>query len=800
MAKRVRAGLDRPAAVPLIVDTPTRNLGDGWRSCFLVWDGEPGEIVQHERRPGFWSITPDGNVAESAQKRRLSDTTAEPVTWHRLEFPTDKKARQYAQRRGKEGYSAYLGDVDRYLMRVLVEDPDFFRDYAMDRPLRVLSVDIEQKTEGKGFPPRDAPMVSIALGYGDGEPPEVVLATHEEGCPGGEACDCEPDDADCVEAWRRAVQGFDPDILAGFNVHYDIGVIYARAGLHGYPLQQWGRTDANGDLARSLVREEKRGNFKDDVFYVGGRIVWDLADNANSLADYSLSGCKDFKLKTIARFLGWDAIEEDTKNTLAVWRERPEDLATYNANDVVLNEKLVNRYLPDRVKMAEFFGAPIDTTIDVMSGWAGTVASARVLYEQGIVSDGKNLERHRDYIRFGSDGPIKFQGAQVAIHKTGLFRPVWHNDFSSLYPHIIVATGCGPDNTRIVGTAPKGEFAAKREDDVLRLSIPDGNYDHNWIIEVRGHSEFADLVRARMEDRLEAKHAGEKDRAAVLKILLNAMFGVNGALHNRYGVWPVSIICSGFSRVLMDNVSRVVRDKKIETDTDGVYTSKPAPTRLLERACNRAAEDYGLEPVFKLDQDQYLAGWFYKAKTYLLLEELKDDDGNVVGDRVKMIGGAFKGSAHPAVFDKIVEGVGGKLLREGREAALEEARKALDLSHYAREDFIQRATLHKPIEAYAMKTKEVKIALAHHEATGRPPKPGSSYEYIRTRKGYAPPTEEAFALLDEYRYLDCVVLPALKRLGFDDLEELGVEDRVSQQKAQQKRPPEERGLGDFGLK
>lgn len=777
--------------VPLLVDSPTRR----GETQFLVWDGRPGQFVRHGRRPGYWSATADGRVAESKLKRRLSDTSAPATLWHRLEFDCDREARDYAEARRREGYGTYLGDVDRYLTRIIIEDPAFFAGFPMTRPLRILSLDIEQRTDGTGFPPRDAPMVAIALGFDDAKPVVTVAARDEAN---------EPDDEPIMAAWHEAITAYDPDIIVGFNVGYDIGVLAARGAILGYPLEDWGRTDENGERARSLVRQEFNNGFTDDVYYVGGRIVWDLRANANPITDYNLSGCKDFKLKTIAEFLGWPVIKEDTHNTLALWRDREADLVAYNRNDVDLVWRMVLRYLPDRIRMAEFFGAPLDNLIDVSSGWPGTIAAARSNFEEDIVSDGKNVERHRQWLRKSAaptpedeydDGDseakghyVKPQGAIVAMHKRGLFRPIFKVDFASLYPHVIIAVRCGPDNTRIVGTGPLREFTTTRVGEILTLSIPDANYGHNWLIEVRGRSKFAATVERRMKERLAAKYEGDDTRAAILKTLLNSLcFGVHGALGNRYGCLPLLIIATGVPRELIKAIGKAVETIAIETDTDGIFLTEKVPVSILNRVANNVARRLDIEPLFKLDFEEAEAGYFHEAKQYLLLKNGK----------MQRHGVAMKGRGHPAAFDHIIETVGGTLLRQGRDAALPLARKALDLATYEPKHFVQRCTLNKPIAAYEHESKEVKVARAHEALTGEAPRPGRSYEYVRTREGLVPPTAKAMRELDEWAYLSRVMLPALSRLGFGDLKELGVEEQTTLAKARSKRPVTESSLARF---
>ena len=758
---------------------------------FLVWHDQAPTLDKPEHRPGFWSTTPDGEVVEVAMKKRLSDTSAKPTRWYRLAFPSIKAAREYEEARLRAGHGRYLGDADRWATRVLVEHPEYFGRFAHTKPLRILTVDIEQRSSGGMFPPRDAPLVSIALGRADGTRPRVLLAVCSAcGKVPKRGCSCEnaePDDRPLIAAWKRALEVYDPDIIAAFNAPFDLGVLAVRGAVHGYRIEDWGRIiPATGERAPSMPYDS---TFNERRLYVGGRLVWDVYQNANPKTDYNLSGIKDEKLKTVGKWLGLPVIEEDTSETLEAWRSRPLKLAAYNANDVLLLEHLVARYLPDRLGLAEFYGATLDMCLSAPSGWGGTVASARALYSAGIVSDGTNFDRHREWLKGKTredpdpddedNGVRQFAGAHIAIYQTGLFAPIHKVDFASLYPRVLEATRAGPDNTRIVGTEPLGPFHTEWKGDTVTVHMPDTNYGHSWLIEIRGESVFTPILRARMKERLAAKHAGDGVRANILKTQLNAMFGCQASLFNRYGVYPVAIMAAGYARELIKAIEEPLGDSKIETDTDGVYCTRRFDEKKLSAVANRVAKAHGFAPVFEVEAEEYPAGYFHAMKAYILLSQ--------DGKRIKRTGTAMKGKSHPAIFDHIMEGVGRVLLTEGRDAALKVAREKLDLAKYGPRDFVQRCRMGQPIEAYAHATKETKVALAYQETFGVPPTVGVSYEYVRTPEGLMPPTPENLSRLDEHAYLSRVCLPALARLGFSDLKELGVAERVKLLKARSKR-------------
>lgn len=803
---------NRVLATPLKVETLTLAR----ESALIAWTGEAGRVLHPQRRPGFWCPSPDGRVAEVAEKRRLSNTSATPATWYRLEFDTVKEASKYADRLKKEGLGSYVGDDDRWAFRLLVEQPEFFRAHPMTRPLRILVIDVEQYTEGIGaFPKRNAPLVSIGFGHCDGTVPRVVVAP-----PGPDGM---PNDAGIIAALRDELQVYDPDIVVVFNAGYDCDVLSQRGIINGFAFTEWGRPCAELGGERTYTHayvdvSGKRAG-KQTSYYVGGRLLWDVSRNANSVQDYNLAGVKDEKLKTIAKFLrdtdpkwaGVEVIEEDTSDTATLWRTNPARLARYNASDVALTERLVARYLPDRMGMAEFYGAPLDMCLDVPAGWGGNVANARVLFSQSIVSDGTNMTRHRDYLRFlpkGDDDEeqvIQFEGAHVALFKRGLVRPVYKVDFTSLYSNIARATGVGPDNTRIVGTVPitsEPKFRValvynavapqhkpiEEQKVTNHIFVPDEKYGHTWVIEVRGQSVFRDIIIARQGERNAAKKAGDETRAAILKTMLHAtVWGSQGALFSRYGVLAVAIVIVGFARQLIAAIEDGVGDSKVETDTDGVYLDRPASAALLTRRANKVAEHHGFEACFAVEFETYDAAWFHEAKTYLLLKK----------GRVLRHGVAMKGKALPRAFDRVIEDVGLPLLQGDRDAALAKARGFLDLGVFDPKEFVQRARLNKTIGEYAYETKEVKIAKLYERMYGVEPTVGQSYEYVKTKGGERlPPTPDALRALDSHYYLDGVVLKALERLGFTR-EELGITDRVQTLKAQAKRPKGEMSLFDF---
>ncbi|HWG90655.1 MAG TPA: DNA polymerase domain-containing protein [Candidatus Thermoplasmatota archaeon] len=674
-------------------------------------------------------------VSERKEKVRPLSTLREEE-WYRYEF----KATQGVSEANRLEARRPLGMADNhvaYTERVLIDDPEYYTKYANTDPLKVLYLDIEQYTTGKGFPTEKEPLISIAWARGN-EEPQCILTGKDL------------NDRPILEALLREFREYDPDVIVGYNVDgYDLPMILRRLKYLGMDA----RPIARGE--RGPVYEEE-----DETLIIEGRIVYDVFDSVKM--DQTLHGIKDLKLKTVAEWMKLPFIKEDTSDTASlVGTDR---LREYNLSDVRLTRNLSNIYFKNFVALAEFYNAPLNLVFRATPTFHTTILQGRVFKRLGIVSDGKNGERFAS-LYSAADGQA-FVGGIVEIYKRGLFQPVHKVDFSSMYPSIMVSLGCGADNTRLVKTEPYGPFLVTHDGEKRLYHIPDESRNLRLVVEIVGQSPMALELKRLLQMRLELKKkakvtedAEERERLHatqnVIKVVLNAVYGIMASPQARYGSLPVAVATVGIARRLIRVVEDHLGDGKIETDTDGVYSSVPVEGEAVNRLVAGFVErELGAENFMRVEVDRFKAGYFHEKKSYILLH----DDG-----RLEKHGIAFKGSSLCGVFDKTLERVSRALLTGGADPVAV-GRACFDLKAYEQQDFVMRIRLGKDPSEYASgNALGAQVARAAEKRLGVKPERGMQLEYIKTTYGYDVPTKETFAQLDTEYYKD-LVKTVLERL------------------------------------
>ncbi|HEX2022444.1 MAG TPA: DNA polymerase domain-containing protein, partial [Candidatus Thermoplasmatota archaeon] len=587
--------------------------------------------------------------AEQTVVRPLSSLREE--TWWRYEFPTVRGVSEMSR---DEAPLEMADNHVAFVERVLIDDPAWFKRFPHGRAPRLMVLDIEQLTTGSGFPSEREPLIAIGWCVDDGAP-ECVLTDGK-------------DDKPALEALLAAVERADPDVLVGYNIAgYDLPMVVKRLR-------------ANGLDPRRLTRGQRGVSEEDDEMTLEGRLVYDVYQSVK--LDQTLHGIKDRTLKTVGAWMQLPVVKEDMSDTRAlVGTER---LRTYNLSDVALTRDLGRIYWRNYVALAEFYGAPLSVVLRATPIFHTNILQGRVFHKASprIVSDGTNEQRYAGL--YAEAGGQAFIGGFVAIYQTGLFEPLWKIDFSSMYPSIMVSLGCGADNTRFVGEEPKGPFAVRQDDGKRVYSIPDESRNKNLLVEIAGVSPLAlqlkDLLQLRMLLKRQAKETKDKTererlvaRQNVIKVVLNSIYGNMASGFARYGALPVAVATVGVARELIKVVERELGDSKVETDTDGVYASKQVDVVAINEAIDGyVSRGLGGENFMRVEVEKYRAGYFHKAKSYLLLHE----DG-----RIEKHGIAFKGSSLCGVFDKTLEAVSeALLLRKGDPRTV--GREAFDMSRY----------------------------------------------------------------------------------------------------------------------
>jgi DNA polymerase, archaea type len=683
------------------------------------------------------SPLPGAVRAEPEVVRPLS--TLREEAWYRCSFPNVLGVRDASQGAPP---GSMADDHVAFVERVLIDEPGFFKRFPHTRPLRTMYLDVEQWSSNGRFPTARDPLLSIAWALDDGEPECALGPPPSNGTP--------PDDSDLLLEFLYAVQRHDPDVLVGYNVDaYDLRMVLQRCQARGIDPSPLTR-----DGSRPRVGEEEQ---------LMGRVVYDVYDSVR--LDQTLYGIKNHKLKTVAAWMGYEAVREDTANLRSI--AGTERLARYNKSDVDLTRKLSKVYFRNFLGLAEFYGAPLSLVLRATSSFHTQTLQGRVFAQSKprIVSDGKNEERYPAFYAVAEDEK-PFEAAIVDIYQKGLFKPCYKLDFSSMFPSVMVSLGAGSDNTTIVGTEPLGTFRVEVEGERRRYHIPDRNRGWNVVVQVDGRSAMAaqvrDLIQHRMALKKEAKQAKGEDRErlqarqSALKIILNSIYGVNASKHSRYGSLPVALAIVGVARQLIRWVEDQLGEAKIETDTDGVYTARMPDAAAIQRGLEDfAARELGAESHLAIEAESFAAGYFHEKKTYLLLHH----DG-----RLEKHGGGFKGSSLCGVFDKSLERLASCLLKGEGDARLV-AKECLDLKAYEPRDFVMRVRMGKD-EYKSANALAAQLARAHEKTFGERPTVGQQLEYVRTTYGFDVPSPRALAALDK-RYYREMVLGLAEKLGVE---------------------------------
>lgn len=338
-----------------------------------------------------------------------------------------------------------------------------------------------------------------------------------------------------------------------------------------------------------------------------------------------------------------------------------------------------------------------------------------------------------------------------------------------MYPSIMVSLGTGADNTRMLPTSALGPFGVKVEGDVRTYSIPDESRGLNLNVEITGVSPMAAELGRLLHERLKLKKASkdakdpdERERLHatqnVMKVVLNAVYGVHASSFSRYGSLPVAVATVGVARRLIRMVEETVGDSKIETDTDGVYLARPPDIdRLNAVVADFVSRELGGENTTRIEAESFEAGYFHQRKSYLLLHK----DG-----RIEKHGIAFKGSSLCGVFDKTLEAVSNALLT-GKQDPRAVGLTMLEMKTFEPNDYVMRVRLGKALDQYAAGNAiGAQVARAHEKAFGRLPEKGEQLEYVKTSVGYEPPTPEAMRRI-EVSYYKEMVQGVLERLDID---------------------------------
>lgn len=651
----------------------------------------------------------------------------------------------------------------KFLERIIIDNPDFFKDFPNTEKLTVMGFDIETLTkDGLDF---DS-IISIAAGNERGKITSRQIPVHfdESGNPY-----VNPEEERILIKWFLSlIQKVDPDIICGYWMKdFDFVRIFERCQALGINYQP---------IARNNIvyysQEEKKVKME-----IGGRILYDLIDSVK--ADQTIYGIKNHRLKTVAEWKKIPFIKENTKNTCDI---PIPDLKKYNESDVFITMALFNIYFGNIKTVAEMFGIPLNMAVDGSASIIPNIFQGSGLKKLNIISDGTNIERYPEIFNRSVPGKkkSKYQAAYVDIFQTGFFPITKKVDFSGMYNLIEITMNASPDTCWIKEYKPYENYGLKfsKNGQFIDYEIPDNIINKNVVVRVDNSKDGllrTELRRIRAERAIYKKQIKEIKRTLEsenrepteeekeelealetkqygLKVVANVPSGYNGTGFCRYGSIAVSLLTVGVGRTIIKEVIRYIETnyghKKefwnsntdhiedipkemftvcIEVDTDGIYVSKDIDIDDLNKFVDKRVEEiFGVDNELFLDKDELKESYFVKMKNYILYDEL---------DNLEIHGVSFKASSKPLCFDMALEKLAHCLLKQEGKNLLKTINEVANISNYSIDELVQSSRLNKEPDSYS-KTSFWGKLISQARAIGMPVKLGSQLEYVKVHNSY----------------------------------------------------------------
>ena len=604
-------------------------------------------------------------------------------------------------------------------VRVMIDDPEFLEKYSQTERLKVMYLDIETDSYGGVFP-RSSENPIIAIGYAiNDEPCQSLLSATLN-------------DKQILEQFIDVLKREDPDIIVTYNgSRFDLPYISERLMINKIPSSSLSRCN-------QVLRTEKV--VKENVFNIPGRAHLDLFHHVKM--DQTLSGIKNNQLDTVCEFKEIGPIFNLDTDSMRNYVGKPE-LKKYVENDIHLTRELSKSYLPLCNYLAQVLRIPINHAYHYGAFFLSTILIGRKLHALGYVSDGSNEQRYPNIYpnKEDDEDDTKLQGAFVKLYKSGRFAPAYKIDFSSQYPTLMTTFNLSPETIFLIGEEPIADFKITKSEKSLVLSIPDENFNRNFLVRINMEKEgvVPGIQRKLKEKRRELKsemktlntkspeYAALNSSQNAVKVLMNSIFGYSSNKHAHFGNTAMAIAIMGLGRFSTKQVVGWLEDSVVETDTDGIIMSKTVDVKEInERLSRMITNESGLKCDMVMDLEEYQSSYFYKAKNYFL----RTKKGDII-----IHGGALKDRRKPALFDKAVREIANCLL-DGKKIE-EKIVDIFDFKKYDFEDFIQSQRLTQPVESYVnKKSMGPKLAMEAFDSFGIVPETGRQYYYVTTRVGY----------------------------------------------------------------
>ena len=696
--------------VPLIVKPIVQHN----KEKLEIWYNGNRKIIKPPINPYFYSYNSNLIKDESVEITKLRAkalSSMQERTFYKYSFNT----RNELVNQRVEGET--FEDNIPFVIRNRIDNPDFFTKYKHSKPLKFLFLDIEQYTKPEEmFPTYDDRIISIAWATND----RIVHCAYLK--------KDNTSDKSLLEKFISVYKDINPDVVIIFNKSYDIPTILKRCERNKIDTTPLSKTNKKPVLTQKGVD-------------IDGVLIYDIYDSAHE--DQSLSGnVPNRGLKAVSDFFGFKSEREplDTKN-MHKYVGTPE-LVEYNKDDVYRTMYLFDVYWNNIEYNANNLKIPLNEAINLSISNLGLLVIGDSFQEQNIISDGKNADRYPEiFQREKEQGESNYQGAIIDIYKTGRFDNIHKADYSSMYPTIMSEFNLSPDTTTLLDFREYSQSFKMEESELFTTYyIPDNILNKTMVIQVvnniKGFS--ASLVEKFLKERAEYKkkwkETGKKLFRAISdnrKVKANGgVYGNQGFGAHAFGFAPIAVATTGIGRVcaqlLIDLLERLYPNSVIEVDTDGVYFNAGTIDKELIKSEFRKAilQRFHKDLALSIDIDDYKAGYFYRAKNYVLLSNK---------DVIIFHGAAIKARNKSLLKKSLIEELAKAKLSNQPTKPIIDRYLSLD---FPIKYFAMNFRLGRPLHFYKNKgCLQVNIA-EQGKALKIKPEIGTIYHYIKSNNGF----------------------------------------------------------------
>ncbi len=623
-----------------------------------------------------------------------------PSSWHAVEASESGAVKGYRVYRASGDYQR-LERVETPRLRVLAFDSFFLA--------------------GRGTPKPEF------------DPVMVITAVTER----GEVRQFSGDEKDLLRGFIDLVEGYDPDVIVGFNTNRRIlPYLTERCRRLGFSLSI-GRLGAE---PRTSVYGHQS---------LQGRLNIDLYDLAEETPEIKLETLEEY-----SSYLGlkveYDTIDEyDLAEAWDKERSRVLEYSTQRARGIMEVYRAVSDYI---FSLSEITGLPADHVLTAATGF-------RVEnYLMGLAMEAGELVPPR-----GEATYMTYAGGVVMEPRAGLHEDVAVIDFKSMYPNIMMKYNISFDTLSVEGVhrAPNLPHAFKEEAGFIPRAL-------KRLLEERERARG--LAEMHPEGSVERRVLEARQRA--LKVIANATYGYMGWTGARWYCREAAEATSAWGRETIRSAMERAKELGLEIiygDTDSLFVrDDPEKIRGLLGWINEAL---GLEA--RVDR-RYRKILFTEAKKrYGGLT----DDGKIETVGLEIVRGDWSAIAKEAQLAALEA-----ILKEGKEEAVRRIRetiKALREGRVPIKKLIIWKKLTKGLEEYEVASPHVKVAKRMIEA-GWSVKPGDLVGFIimkgkgRLYEKAIPYFEADPSRVDVDYYIEKQVIPPVARL----LSAIGIPERT----------------------